>query len=57
MYIHMTIRTVTQTEKGESLLRIPAFIRDHFGLSHGDSVDVGLEGDKIVVTPLKEGEQ
>lgn len=38
----MTLRKVTRTEKGETLIRIPTFLRDHFNLQGGDDVDVGL---------------
>ena len=50
----MIIRNLFQDEHGRTVLSIPAYLRDHFELKSGDKVDVGLEGERIVITPLKE---
>jgi AbrB family transcriptional regulator, transcriptional pleiotropic regulator of transition state genes len=33
---------------------IPAEIRDHFGLHVGDHLDIHIDGDAIVLTPMVE---
>lgn len=44
--------TTTITQKGQ--ITIPKFIRDLLGLSPSDNFVVGVVGEKIVVTPVKD---
>lgn len=40
-------------KKGRTNVKIPAFLRDKFGLKNGDCVDIDTDGTRIIITPLK----
>lgn len=41
-------------KKGRTNVKIPAFLRDKFGLKNGDFVDVDTDGTKIIIYVDKE---